>query len=204
MIILPKGKKTQYAILGLLNIMPMSGYDIKKYIEQSISYFWTENYGAIYPTLNQLYKNGLVTKEEKINANKPNSKIYTITEQGRCTLLNWLKEKLEPEKIRDELLLKIFFGNLLSIEENIQRIEEEKRQKQLLLDTLTGIESMLKELKITHRHKEQELNYQLMTVLKGKYEVEADIDWCVTCLMILENMKNNTSKEKDNNEEYKC
>lgn len=189
MIELPKIKRTQYAILGLLNIAPMSGYDIKKYIETSIGYFWAENYGAIYPTLNQLYKNGLVTKEEKCNGSRPNSKIYTITEQGQNTLLCWLREKVETEKIRDELLLKLFFGDLLSIDENIKRIEEEKKQKEILLNTLNHIESMIKQSKKLHQHKEHELNYRLMTVLRGKYEVDADIKWCETCLMMLEDMK---------------
>ena len=39
--------KSKYAILGMLSIEPMSGYDIKKEVEKSISNFWTESYGQI-------------------------------------------------------------------------------------------------------------------------------------------------------------
>ncbi len=43
--------KTKYALLGLLNVCPGSGYDIKKLMEQSTSNFWNESYGQIYPIL---------------------------------------------------------------------------------------------------------------------------------------------------------
>ena len=46
--------KSKYAILGMLSIEPMSGYDIKKEVEKSISNFWTESYGQIYPVLRNL------------------------------------------------------------------------------------------------------------------------------------------------------
>ena len=57
-----KDKKSKYAILGMLSIEPMSGYDIKKEIEESISNFWTESYGQIYPVLKSLVAEKLVTK----------------------------------------------------------------------------------------------------------------------------------------------
>jgi hypothetical protein len=40
---------TPYAILGLLSIEPMSGYDIRANLEESLAHFWSESYGQIYP-----------------------------------------------------------------------------------------------------------------------------------------------------------
>ena len=53
--------RTHYAILGLLCWKPMSGYDIKKMVEVGLSYFWSESYGQIFPTLNRLVDDGLAT-----------------------------------------------------------------------------------------------------------------------------------------------
>ena len=53
---------SRYALLGMLSIRPMSGYDIKKLIEASISNFWTESYGQIYPILKTLVAEKLVTR----------------------------------------------------------------------------------------------------------------------------------------------
>ena len=55
--------KTKYAILGVLDTFPGSGYDIKKYCDKSISYFWNENFGHIYPVLKQMENEGLVSKK---------------------------------------------------------------------------------------------------------------------------------------------
>ena len=49
-----KENKSKYAIMGMLSMGPMSGYDIKKRFEKSLSYFWNESYGQIYPILRKL------------------------------------------------------------------------------------------------------------------------------------------------------
>ncbi len=46
--------KSRYALLGVLCMKPGSGYDIKKFCDKTISHFWNENYGHIYPVLKQL------------------------------------------------------------------------------------------------------------------------------------------------------
>ena len=38
-----KTNKTELALLGMLNLEPMSGYDLRHEIEESIGYFWQES-----------------------------------------------------------------------------------------------------------------------------------------------------------------
>ena len=45
---------SRYAVLGMLSIRPMSGYDIKQAIGESVVHFWDESYGRIYPSLQRL------------------------------------------------------------------------------------------------------------------------------------------------------
>jgi DNA-binding PadR family transcriptional regulator len=52
-----KENRARYVILGLLSHQPMSGYELKKYAGQWISYFWDIGYGQIYPALKDLGKN---------------------------------------------------------------------------------------------------------------------------------------------------
>ena len=56
---MPKENRSKYAILGMLDFMPMSGYDIRKFAAMSIAHFWKEDYGHIYPTLKVLHEEGL-------------------------------------------------------------------------------------------------------------------------------------------------
>ena len=57
-----EGGSTPNALLGLLSLGPMSGYDIRQLIPRSIGYFWNESYGQIYPGLKRLAAAGLVEK----------------------------------------------------------------------------------------------------------------------------------------------
>ena len=45
---------TAEALLGMLSLGPMSGYEIRQPIEESIGNFWRESFGQIYPTLKRL------------------------------------------------------------------------------------------------------------------------------------------------------
>src|SRR6266511_3270230 len=117
-----KSPRSRYAILGMLSIRPMSGYDIKKTVEGSINYFWTESYGQIYPMLKSLVAERLVTKTIKKQAGKPDRHVYALTTRGSKALHTWLAGQVMPTFERNELLLKLFFGEEGSIAVNIRHI----------------------------------------------------------------------------------
>src|SRR5215467_13951747 len=102
--------QSQFAILGLLSFEPMSGYDLKQLIAWSVGHFWREGYGQIYPTLQQLEKQRLVTKKTQRQKGKPDRNVYSLTPAGRERLEKWLNQPASPEIPRNELLLKLFFG----------------------------------------------------------------------------------------------
>ena len=94
----------------MLSIAPMSGYDIKKEVETSISNFWTESYGQIYPVLKKLIAEKFVTKSVEREPGKPDRHVYALTAKGRKELRRWLLEGSAPKVQRNEFLLKLFFG----------------------------------------------------------------------------------------------
>ena len=103
-------KKIDCVILGLLSHEELTGYEIKKRMDTTLKYFWSASYGSIYPALNDLVSRGLATKREDTNS-KRNKLIYTITENGRDYLKNWLSLPAEKDELRYETLLKLFFGS---------------------------------------------------------------------------------------------
>ena len=106
--------QSQFAVLGLLGLEPMSGYDLKQLITWSVGHFWREGYGQIYPTLLQLEKQRLVTKKTQRQKGKPDRNVYSITPAGRERLKQWLSQPAAPGVPRNELLLKLFFGQWVS------------------------------------------------------------------------------------------
>jgi DNA-binding PadR family transcriptional regulator len=169
-----KKAKGKYAILGMLSIAPMSGYDIKKRIEGSISNFWKESYGQIYPILKGLVAEKLVTKTVEKGSGKPDRHVYALTERGRKELQRWLSEGAVPKVERNELLLKLFFGEEVSLATNVHHIDRYRELQRGLLETYQAIE---KEIKAEFRDNSN-LPYWLLTVRHGQYVSQALLDWC--------------------------
>ncbi len=184
---MPRIKKTKYAVLGMLSIKPMSGYDIKQYIDFSISYFWNENYGNLYPVLRQIEKDGLADKQVEQGDGKPNRNIYYITEKGKKELLEWLMEPVNRQPHRIELLLKLFFGHEISAENCIQKLQEEKEIHEGLLREYENVEKVLKSEKKYSSH--EGLEFWLITLSYGKHDSKAKIAWCEESIKKLEKMK---------------
>ena len=188
-----KSPRSKYAMLGMLSIRPMSGYDIKKAVQDSINYFWTESYGQIYPMLKSLVAERLVTKTVKKQGGKPDRHVYTLTARGRKELHTWLAARVMPTLERNELLLKLFFGEESSITVNIKHIEEYRKLQTELHEAITGIERTI----ISQRPESPDAPYWLMTVNYGKRISEARIDWCDETLAKLEKIARANNRKKN-------
>lgn len=165
--------KSRYAVLGILTLGPMSGYEIRKTIEGSLGNFWSESYGQIYPILKSLVSEGLATSQTEVQVGKPNRHIYTITDAGRNELIDWLRKPVEHEVGRVEILLKLFFGWQLPLEENLHKVEEFRELHEHLLAKYNGIEQWLRKSQEGHPG----LPYWLMTVSYGQHISRALLNW---------------------------
>jgi DNA-binding PadR family transcriptional regulator len=69
---------TQTAILALLAEQPMHGYQIIQELATRSGGAWTPGAGTVYPALEQLEAQGLITGEQQ-----DDKRVYSITEKGR-------------------------------------------------------------------------------------------------------------------------
>jgi DNA-binding PadR family transcriptional regulator len=81
---------TAYVILGLLRIRPMSGYEIKAFVDRSTRFFWAASYGQIYPELRRLAEAGLIEGSSKPSGGRKRTE-YRLTAAGRTELREWLR-----------------------------------------------------------------------------------------------------------------
>jgi DNA-binding PadR family transcriptional regulator len=107
--------------------MPLSGYDLKKAFDKSVSHFWPANQSQIYRTLAELEEQGLVEKEIVPREERLDLKIYHITPAGRAELLHWLSTPLPEQDMREPFLIQIYFSGLLSDDEVLHLLEHELR-----------------------------------------------------------------------------
>ena len=166
--------KTQYAILGALSIQTMSGYDIKKWLLEVTGSFWAESPGQIYPTLSKLLADGLVKCNEEQTKGKRPRKVYSITKKGSNVLKTWLQLPAESPTIRNELRLKLFFGNNMSKEDCIAHLESRKHRAN---ENLIRYKSIQKHIKDQHK-KDENSFYWLLTLKSAIMHEQAELNWC--------------------------
>ena len=131
---------TARVILGMLKLGVATGYDIKRVIDGSTRFFWTASYGQIYPELKRLRKAGLV-RAEQAPRGKVKRTVYSLTPKGEKALHEWLTESENVLfEIRDESLLRLFFGDLLSREEVIANLRTQQQIFELILQRFREIE----------------------------------------------------------------
>jgi PadR family transcriptional regulator, regulatory protein AphA len=160
-------------LLGLLAIEAMSGYDLGQTIRASVGHFWNESYGQIYPNLKRLEKEGCVESKTERQKGKPDRRIYSITEKGRERLKAWLAVPPQPEIPRNELLLKLFFGEQGSPGELIGYVEHMREEHRAVL---TFLERAEREDIDRNRHYPGAPYWRMVTHF-GRMEMEAHLRW---------------------------
>ena len=171
---MPRENKSKYAVMGLLAISPMSGYDIKQKIERSTSNFWNESYGQIYPILKKLVVQGLATQDVEKQLGKPDRYVYELTDEGKKVLQSWLIEPAEPQVERIEILLKLFFGQQVAVADNIRHVEQFRELQQQLLQKYEAIEQEMQAKGTDNPN----FPYWSMTASYKLHVTKALINWC--------------------------
>lgn len=184
--------RSKYALLGLLTLGPMSGYDLKKVAEQSIAHFWSESYGQIYPTLKQLVAEKLATMREESGNGARARQVYTITAKGRQELEKWLAQSPHQDPPRMELLLKLFFARQGKVEATAQQVGEYLAAERAKPARYAEIRRSLGK----HHPDNPDLPYWLLTLRFGELIAEAHIRWAEEAQQFLETQGAARSRSK--------
>jgi DNA-binding PadR family transcriptional regulator len=162
----------------------MSGYDVKQFIDESISHFWAESYGNLYPRLRQLEEEGLVRRRQEQRDAAPDAYVYSLTEAGRKAFLEWMTEPAEEERVRNELLLRVFFASEVPLSATARQIEDSARTQEATLSSFRGIASGLEPEYADDPRKA----YWLMTLRRGELVAEARLAWARESLDMLRSL----------------
>ena len=171
-----------HAILGFLECQPMSGYDLKKYFNQSVAHFWSSTQSHIYKALETLEKEGLVESKVIPQEGKPNRKEYHITDAGRAELHRWVVTPLPLAITREAWLIQIFFSHVSSNEEIVALLQARAKDIRASLEAFhTEVHSSLEE---NGEHGGMERMRQLwqMTADYGAAYYESELAWIETAI----------------------
>ena len=89
----------EYALLGIIGMSPMTGYDIHKvFVTTPLAHF-SSSPGAIYPALRRLARIGLL--EDRLDAAREARprRVYSLTPRGEAALEAWLHQPVTREEL---------------------------------------------------------------------------------------------------------
>ena len=166
-----------FAILGLIQDQPLSGYRIRKLFEETALGNYSSSPGTIYPALKRLERLGLVGKRVISGTKKSH---FQITAKGISILKKWFVKPIEKEDVEkkiDELLLRFAF---------METLVEKERKIIFLTSFKDRLKIYIKELKKYYAQEANEMP------LHGKLALQHGIDsagvtlhWCKKALVKL-------------------
>ncbi|HEY3376498.1 MAG TPA: PadR family transcriptional regulator [Armatimonadota bacterium] len=172
----------EHAILGFLHYKPLTGYDLKAKFDASVRHFWPADQGQIYRTLSRLAEHGWTEVEVIAQEDRPDRKVYHITETGREELRQWLVAPLPMKGTRIAELVQIFFAGQLSDEEILaifRRLAELNRQA---LAHLRQVQTQ----SACPDEQTRDCFFHLLTLEYGIYLTEANLRWFENVIARLE------------------
>jgi DNA-binding PadR family transcriptional regulator len=176
--------QSMFAVLGLLSLGGMTGYELRKLSEQSIQHFWRESFGQIYPSLKQLEARGWATRKTETSGvpGRPARQVYALTAAGSEALKAWVATLAKPEVPRNELLLKVFFGRNVPAEVNLRQIAEHRKK---FVEEFNGYAAIEERIQSEYRN-HPDMPYWLLTLSYGRRYTEAEIAWCDEAMEVMQ------------------
>lgn len=165
-----------YAILGFLNYHPYTGYDLKKIFDSSVQHFWSADQSQIYRTLNRLTERGFATMEVVPQDDRPDRKVYHITEAGRADLLHWLSGPPPMDSPRSAPLIQVFFAGQLTNEEILRKFEGYAFIMRSFLDRYNEVPDSIGPFK-EEIASPREHFFWLLTLENGVANMRANLAW---------------------------
>lgn len=181
-----------YAILGFLNYHPYTGYDLKKIFDTSIRHFWPADQSQIYRTLSKLTENGWAEMEKVPQDDRPDRKVYHITESGRTALREWVAGPPPLDLPRSAPLIQVFFSGQLSNEEILEKFEGYAAIMRAILNQYDQVPDQLgpyqQEITSPREH-----FFWMLTLENGLASMRANLAWAES---VVERVKNGQVPQK--------
>jgi len=173
--------KNAYVILGLLSFGEQSGYDLKQLADNSVGLFFRSPVRSqIYSELRRLSELGYASDREVEQDDRPDKRLYSITDEGLAALRAWLSTTpTSDDVIKSHLLLKIFFGRHMDRDELIAEVEGYRSSAYDFIDLLQQTRA--------NCGGEPGTLFTYLTTGLGISHAHANIEWADEAIALLKN-----------------
>lgn len=179
----------KHGLLGLLNYSSMTGYELDKAFKASLSFFWQAKTSQIYRELDAMENNGWLRSQRIIQSEKPNKRMYTITDSGKKELANWLSlgeaHISDAMRVKSAFLMRIFFAGETTTQQSLELL---RKYREKCLEAGQGLGEAHNAISEYDEMvcDERKSIYWKIAVLYGESYYEAGLNWADIAIAILE------------------
>lgn len=170
------------AIMVCLAEKPRTGYELAKFFQTSIGFFWEADHPQIYRELRRLEKAGFIRTERVVQQSRPNKRVNELTEAGRDHLRAWSAEPAPPPSIRDDLAVRLYSLEAADMRGFLAEVRTRLRQHE---ERLALYHVLQKDFFPDVKHDDLTQQGRLLGLTLGIAYEQTWRDWCRHALGIL-------------------
>jgi len=150
-----------------------------KEFDESLAYFWHATVQQMYRELDKMEQQGWLTSESIVQSDKPNKRVYTITNDGKNELITWLSNpEADIKKFmqgKNVFLMRLAFSGEVGDAQAIKLLEIFRDEYKKNMQRYDGVDDAI-------AHEEAALGqaamkYWKLIALHGKIMRKARLDW---------------------------
>lgn len=175
-----------HAIMTALIDEDLSGYELARSFDTSLGLFWHASHQQIYKDLKKLLEQEKLSAQTIPQAGKPDKIVYSLTDVGRSSLLDWVYNETRHQPDKDDLLVKLY--NVTP--ENADHLLQEVQRRQDLLTTQLHLYEKIRQLHYLEPDSLTPRRQGIYLVLRlGLIRNEEMIAWCDEAIERLQRLK---------------
>lgn len=156
------------ALMGLLAVKPMHGYDLKVSLDRVLGETTKINVGQVYTAINKLEKDGLILAELVVRDERTEMKVYRLAPAGEQELRAWFAAPVEKVDLRDELFIKLNLARRSGLAAVAEIIRTQRSANLAAIMELTALREQY----------EQQGDEETVLLIEGAIlHLEADLRW---------------------------
>lgn len=176
----------RHAVLAALLDEELSGYQLAKAFDLGVANFWHAQPQQLYVELTRLEKEGLITGREIVQDNRPNKRLFRVTDAGLAELERFTAAAPKPSFIRDDLVVMVQAADHVDTDELVRQLTERAvfaRAKIDLFDRL--LHAMRGERSEAEFLRTGTRVGPYLTCLRGLAFERGNLEWCERTVAVL-------------------
>ena len=196
----------RYALLAILRVGPLSGYDLQKQFMQSVGHVWHAPDSQIYPELRRMEEAGLVDGEEQLRGERGRRRVYHVTDAGDRAFVDWMNAPMEYQRVRDPAHLRaayletvaddtarqFFEGHIAQWERELEQWQGELTRIELLTNPM-----LIRRLQVTaEKDRPRTIAYKRHAYQGLVEDALTEIAWARRGLLLVDELAQHSSTEE--------